>query len=63
MTQTGATFGHSAIYSCNPGYTMLGAPNRVCNFDGTWTGVVPTCSKYMFIFVCVYMCVYVLGVD
>ena len=43
MTQTGTTFGHAATYSCNPGYTIVGATTtRVCN--GTWTGVAPTCE-------------------
>ena len=45
MTQTGTTFGHAAIYSCNPGYTIVGATTtRVCNFNGRWTGVAPTCE-------------------
>lgn len=37
------TFGASAAYSCNSGYSPSGATSRTCGADGTWSGVAPTC--------------------
>ncbi|XP_032828413.2 sushi, von Willebrand factor type A, EGF and pentraxin domain-containing protein 1-like isoform X3 [Petromyzon marinus] len=31
------------IYSCNKGQVLLGSTERVCQADGTWSGVEPEC--------------------
>ena len=38
-----------AIYSCDPGYALLGPPTRTCEDPdsdsvGTWTGTMPDCE-------------------
>jgi len=33
-----------AVYSCATGYSMSGSNLRTCQADGTWSGLVPTCS-------------------
>ena len=38
------TYGAEAVYSCNPGYLLNGAVSRVCQVDGTLTGVAPLCD-------------------
>ncbi|CAH1774655.1 unnamed protein product [Owenia fusiformis] len=38
----GSKFGDVAIYTCNPGYILVG-DNRICDSDGTWTGSTPQC--------------------
>ncbi|KAH3700423.1 hypothetical protein DPMN_075399 [Dreissena polymorpha] len=39
----GTTYNRSAAYSCIPGYEMNGPMLRVCQADGTWEGIAPTC--------------------
>ena len=41
---TGQTFGSMAIYSCNEGYTIIGETTRVCQSEGSWSGVVLICE-------------------
>ena len=41
---TTTTFGSTATYSCNTGYTLSGGSIRTCQSDGTWSGSVPTCE-------------------
>ncbi|HET7538646.1 MAG TPA: hypothetical protein VFK05_02205 [Polyangiaceae bacterium] len=38
------TFGATATYSCNAGYTISGMATRTCQPDGTWSGTAPTCA-------------------
>jgi len=38
------TFGATATYSCNGGFTLSGPATRTCQADGTWSGSVPTCQ-------------------
>ncbi len=35
----------SAVHSCNTGYTLTGATMRVCESDGVWSGLAPTCLR------------------
>jgi hypothetical protein len=41
-------FGSSLIYSCYPGYTLLGNNVRACEGDGWWSGESPVCIKEVF---------------
>lgn len=38
-------FPSTASYTCNRGYTINGAPSRMCNKDGSWSGMVPNCEE------------------
>uniref|UniRef100_UPI001EAE8C1E CUB and sushi domain-containing protein 3-like n=1 Tax=Oncorhynchus gorbuscha TaxID=8017 RepID=UPI001EAE8C1E len=40
-TQT--TFGASAIFSCNPGYILVGSTVRECMLSGLWSGTETQC--------------------
>jgi len=42
-TPTGETFGASASYACNTGYTLDGSATLYCGTDGTW-GTAPRCN-------------------
>ncbi|XP_053408096.1 sushi, von Willebrand factor type A, EGF and pentraxin domain-containing protein 1-like [Mercenaria mercenaria] len=39
----GTTYGQTATYYCNPGYTLSGTASRQCAVDGLWTGFSPVC--------------------
>ena len=39
----GTTKGSLAEYSCTPGYDLTGDRERVCQANGQWSGVAPTC--------------------
>ena len=39
--------GSMANYSCDPGYSLVGTPTRVCQEDGTWFGSA-TCQGMNF---------------
>ena len=40
----GTTFGETATYSCNAGYTLMGSSTRMCEATGMWSGSAPTCQ-------------------
>jgi CUB/sushi domain-containing protein len=40
----GTGFGATAVYTCNPGYDLLGVSSRACGADGLWTGSRPECA-------------------
>ena len=42
---TSTEYGAEAKYSCNAGYVLSGASVAVCNLDGTWSQLPPTCSS------------------
>ncbi len=48
-TSSGTTFMNTATYTCNPGYTLVGASSRTCTADGDWTTAAPTCLRELFI--------------
>lgn len=39
------TFGSSAIYSCNPGFQLVGDARRICTDSGKWSEKEPACSR------------------
>ena len=40
----GTTFGQTATYSCNTGYTLVGDSTRTCQSTGVWSGSTPICQ-------------------
>jgi hypothetical protein len=36
--------GSTATYSCTMGFDLIGAPTRMCQADGSWSGPEPTCA-------------------
>ena len=40
----GTTFGQTATYSCDIGYTLEGNSTRTCQANGMWSGSEPTCQ-------------------
>ena len=38
--------GEEVTYSCHTGYVLAGRDRRVCGEDGTWSGALPSCSKW-----------------
>ena len=37
--------GGVATYTCDPGFSPVGEPTRICGSDGTWSGMAPTCAR------------------
>ncbi len=42
---SGTTLMMTATYTCNTGYTLIGANTRTCGGDGQWTPDAPTCLR------------------
>ena len=40
----GNGIGSLAVYQCNSGSVLVGAPQRFCAHTGQWTGTAPTCT-------------------
>ena len=40
----GTTLGHTAIYSCNADYNLVGDSTRTCQRIGQWSGSAPACQ-------------------
>ena len=40
---SGTTFGFTATYSCNKGFTAVGSLTRICQINSLWSGQEPTC--------------------
>ena len=43
VTLTGTSFGSTATYECDSGFTLVGNEERTCQDDGDWSGSDPTC--------------------
>eukprot|EP00794_Sanderia_malayensis_P000456 gene456-1098_t len=40
---TGSSVGEGVVYTCNPGYKLIGSKVRVCMSNGKWAGTSPRC--------------------
>jgi hypothetical protein len=45
VNTNGGTFGQTATYTCDTGYTKTGGTARKCDVSG-WTGTAPTCDPF-----------------
>ena len=43
-TSSGTTFGSTATYTCDTGYTLSGSQTRTCGANGMWTPSKPLCE-------------------
>lgn len=43
------TVGSAVRFSCEPGYTLKGSPERTCLNNGTWLGTQPECQGESFL--------------
>ena len=43
-TSSRTTFGSTATYTCDTGYTLSGSQSRTCGADGNWTSSEPFCE-------------------
>ena len=51
----GTTMGHTATYSCNTGYNLVGNSTHTCQATGNWSGNAPTCQgMYIYKLTCCY---------
>ena len=50
VSTTGNTFGQTAAYTCNAGYSLIGANTRTCQATGEWSGSAPTCQGMLLCF-------------
>ena len=41
----GLKVGDRAVYSCEPGYGVVGEEDRTCGQDGKWSGPDPYCKQ------------------
>ena len=41
----GKKFNETATFTCNAGYTLIGASVRTCRGKGVWDGLEPICGK------------------
>ena len=44
VTENGFTTGHTAVYSCEDGFELVGDMTRVCMNNSEWTGQTPSCQ-------------------
>ena len=42
---TRSTVGGVVIYTCDVGYMLMGMEQRVCQQNGQWFGIAPTCAE------------------
>ena len=53
----GITFGSTATYTCDPGFILTGAMERICQANGNWSGNEPTCEGQLIQYtIYVYSC-------
>lgn len=44
QTTNGLNSGDTITYTCKEGYALVGAAERKCNSDSTWSGSIPSCN-------------------
>ena len=44
VSLNGTTLGSIATYTCDPGHSLIGDMERICQENGTWSGNEPTCE-------------------
>ena len=54
-TSSETTFGSTASYSCNNGFTLNGDNTRICGSNGVWSNLQPSCNS-TYIFLCYIIC-------
>ena len=59
VSLTGLTISSQAIYLCDAGFIIQGSRIRVCQLDGEWSGIEPTCARKNW-FVCQFESCHVL---
>jgi hypothetical protein len=45
VTLEQASYTTAAMFSCDVGFSLLGANNVTCQTDGTWSDTMPSCGK------------------
>ena len=45
-TPDGTLTGAEAFYNCTGGYTVVGNSSRLCQYDGLWSGIEPSCQPH-----------------
>ena len=45
VSRSGLSPGDVATYICDPGFSLVGDPTRLCRDNGTWSGEEPTCER------------------
>ena len=46
-----------AMYTCNPGFSLMGVRSRECLGDGVWSGIEPTCVGKSFERTMLHICI------
>ena len=44
VNQTSTTFDSTATFSCETGFNLTGDSQQTCQANGTYSGVMPTCT-------------------
>ena len=42
---SGISYGDSATYHCDAGYTIIGDNQTVCQINGQWSAFTPVCAR------------------
>ena len=45
VTVVETTLGAPAVYTCNPGYKLMGVERRLCTASGRWSDQEPFCMR------------------
>lgn len=42
--------GSTVTYKCDAGYELFGSETRTCQENGRWSGSLPFCGEFLFVF-------------
>ena len=45
VVMSGNMVGDAAIYTCDPGFSLVGESRLTCASNGTWSGIPPVCTR------------------